>query len=79
MQREAHSLGWTWTDTPWAFARPRAEPVPLVGGPNGFFSHALREGIRHRELAKAVKRRPELEGAERVDRRALFALSLIHI
>ena len=58
IQQEVKTLGWTWMSSPWAFERVGAEAVPLVRGPNGAFAHAVREAVRHRELARAVKRRP---------------------
>ena len=73
VQQEIHALGWDWEESPWAFRRPSNQPVALAGAPNGAFSHATREGTRNREFARAVARRPELEGVERVDRRAVFA------
>ena len=67
-------MGWDWEESPWAFRRPDRHPVALAGGPNAAFGHATREGIRKREFARAVARRPDLEGVERVDRRAVFAV-----
>ena len=72
IQQEAKSLSWRWDQSPWAFEREGAEAVPLVGGPNGAYAHAVREAVRQRELRKAITRRPELEGAQMVDRRAVF-------
>ena len=42
-----------------------------MGGPNGYFSHVLRDGIRAREPQKAERRRPRLQGIAAVDRRAV--------
>ena len=47
-------------------------PVPLTGGPNGHFSHELREDTRQREYGQALKRRPGLESIEHIDRRAVY-------
>ena len=46
--------------------------MPLTGGPNGYFSHELREDTRQREYGQALKRRPGLEGIEHIDRRAVY-------
>ena len=75
--QEAESLGWDWSSPPWQFRRKGQSPVPLCGGPNGYFSHELREDTRQREYGKALKRRPGLQGVEHIDRRAVYkALSV---
>ena len=60
VRHEADSLGWDWTTSPWRFERVGKSPVPLTGGPNGHFSHELREDTRQREYGQALKRRPGL-------------------
>ena len=49
VQQEAESLGWDWSSAPWHFERQGQSPVPLTGGPNGYFGHELREDTRQRE------------------------------
>ena len=46
VRHEADTLGWDWTASPWRFERVGKSPVPLTGGPNGYFSHELREDTR---------------------------------
>ena len=58
VRHEADSLGWDWIASPWRFDRVGKSLVPLTGGPNGYFSHELREDTRQREYGQALKRRP---------------------
>ena len=68
-------MRWEW-DTPWAFSRGATLPLlPLCGGPQSYFDHGVRDGIRGRELQAAAALRPECAGVESgVDRAATFAL-----
>ena len=68
----AASMKWTWSTSPWAFEREEEEPVALAGGPNGAFTHAVREGLRKREAERAEHRRPELAGFLQADRRVVY-------
>ena len=43
VRQQIESLGWDWSHSPWRFERPSRSPVPLTGGPNGYFSHEPRE------------------------------------
>ena len=66
-------MGWEWT-TPWGFTRPGAGALPLTEGPDGWWDHELREGLRGREMPELVARRPELAGVERgIDRAATLS------
>ena len=71
--QEAQALGWDWSASPWEFRRPGSCSVPLCGGPNGYFQHAVRDGLRDMEMRKAAERRPNMQGAPDVDRRAVYA------
>jgi len=69
---EVRALGWSWESSLWAFDSAQG-PVPVVGGPNGYYAHRVREGIRIADLQRAQLRRPGIDGAARVDRRAVYA------
>lgn len=73
VRREVAQLGWGWECGPWQWERPGDTPLPITGGPQGFFDHAIRHGIRAREARQLAQRRPECAGAEHCDRRAVFA------
>lgn len=68
---EIESLGWSW-EAPWALRDHDGTCLGLDGGPTGWFRHRRRHGIRQRELRQAAERRPDLEGADQVDRRAVL-------
>ncbi len=70
---EMRQLGWDWSVSPWAIQRTGDSCLALVGGPAGYFDHQLRAAIRRRELRTVEQRRPHLQGASDIDRRAVFA------
>ena len=78
---EARRMRWDWSISPWGFRREHGRPVlALVGGPQGYFDHELREGIRGAELASAEAKRTECLGVSQgVNREATLALRRISV
>ena len=68
-------LGWLWLE-PYVFTRPHKSPLHLVEGPNSWYQHEIREGLRCVEWNKVGERRRDCEGLAGavVDRTATCAL-----
>ena len=69
-------LGWSWKEFE-HFERPGRFPLPVLGGPDSWRKHELRDGIRIALWAQAGARRNDMRGLEAttgVDRGATLAL-----
>ena len=70
------SLGWSWPLFD-SFQRTGRCPLPLLSGPDTWWKHELRDGLRLAAWASAAARRDDMKGIEAcqgVDRRATMAL-----
>ena len=61
MNCQAMSLGWHWNH-PWHWTTETGALVPVAGGPNAWWAHEIREGLRRRDLRTLEARRPHLKG-----------------
>ena len=43
--KEVRDLGWSWESGPWQWDRPGDSPLPVTGGPQGFFDHEVRVAV----------------------------------
>ena len=76
MYAHVSRLRWSWQDFEY-FERPGRYPLPVLGGPNSWWKHELREGIRFAFWAQAAARRNDMHGLDAtpgVDRGATLAL-----
>ena len=70
------ALGWTWTSVG-VFKRPGRCDLPLCGGPDAWWDHELRDGLRLARWAETAKKRNDMQGLDAVqgvDRLASLAL-----
>ena len=76
LQTVARRMGWVWSD-PWHFQRPSRRPLALFGGPDTWWLHEIRDGLRISQWKAAAARRQDMQGLDTdhgVDRLASMAL-----
>ena len=76
LQAAARRMGWVWSD-PWHFQRPSRRPLALLGGPDTWWLHEIRDGLRISQWKAAAARRKDMQGLDTdygVDRLASMAL-----
>ena len=76
LQAAARRMGWVWSD-PWHFQRPSKRPLALLGGPDTWWLHEIRDGLRISQWKAAAARRQDMQGLDTdhgVDRLASMAL-----
>ena len=70
------ALGWTWPSVD-VFRRPGRWDLPLCDGPDTWWDHELREGLRLARCAEAARKRKDMQGLDSpqgVDRLASLAV-----
>ena len=70
------ALGWQWLSFD-AFIRPGRSPLNVRGGPDAWWDHELREGLRCVRWAEAARTRKDMKGLEApqgLDKKASVAL-----
>jgi ribonuclease HI len=76
IHRAVLSIGWSW-DCFDSFERPGRSPLPLCEGPDTWWLHELRDGLRLSKWAIAASKRDDMQGLQAVqgvDRQATLAL-----
>ena len=74
------AIGWSWNNFE-CFERPGRRPLPVTEGPDGWWHHELREGLRLARFAAAARKRSDMQGVDAVqgvDRQATLALLNSH-
>ena len=61
--KEIQKLNGTWP-SPWWWRTEGGQAVPVAGGPNSWWGHAIREEQRLASLREASRKRPSLQGIE---------------
>ena len=74
--KAVETLGWTWVSVD-GFRRPGRSDLPLCGGPDTWWDHELRAGLRLVRWAEAARKRNDMKGLDAiqgVDRVASLAV-----
>ena len=76
VMKSVRSIGWDWVEFD-SFARVGRPPLPLLEGPDSWWDHELRDGLRLSQWATCAGKRRDMEGLDAiqgVDRSATMAL-----